>query len=1108
MSLLVLRIAGFDEYAAHPLLPDMSKVINTTSKGSYVHYRLSCLNEDIAPLDLEEWKDMPGNALARQATNFSIWTTYDSRTDTSHVEYERVLHRLRFIHPSNTSYSLWYASSNINRDRVMCEHVHNCRNPWYSMIQEYKNISDARKILWNKEQQKEEQERIKALGDKYSDICQFRIMCDIEFVDFSAMNPGTYEHHKLSAIIEKAEMCLSEHAWRSLHGIERIGGYYIDTSLISPRKSGENTFKYWSSRPQNDYVLSYSVAQPISSASTNDDKVKRVEEVLRGMIGTTLWDKEKSLYIQLYSYKKDTADVLTAAKWKSVQELVDLLADKTEWRIGFKQKASLNIEITSTSPALTCLYLANICTSEYDSRKIRSVAADVKLTSHIGRFASFLRRIREGGAEYVKEAVSLILEGFGKEQQMGSANDMDIGMIMRLGTPDHFTIIYKEEATSNNREKIQKNIFHSSHTTRRLITNENTTTFTLYEISEWGVSHKRAMVMQSSDTSCLFFITDKPCNAKLHEEVLSSVHDRLLKALEERKFAKLSSDLRHEDTLHTLKASDTSINLLERISVTTSATHLLITSVPNGPQWEEAQQIQLVDNILAKLGLLIHLPNKLDNIIKSIQQPIHNGSDSSLVSIIINLEDNLHASDKDGSIMVNNEPYELLMAIEAISRCPYKEHRRFDGIFIHAVDRPTVEIIRTGKRALFFRNLLRAPGSQIAQRNAIAIWLERRMKESRLIHGQYFIAFHNKYHKMPGEHFFTEHMAVLWCKHEDVNAFTSLVGSRKSEMIFQCAGLNFEMYNTEPRYLFPRCIPEYSIPVCIRGLDPKYSLLDILSAILATGHYVYNIWFEGLQRLQELGLITANERLPNKVYVLMENREAVFDLMNSELKHMTHGAKLYTSCVSLPDTSNEALCFAKKVGAFYFYCQRLSKLPYVLKDQINAYNACHDTGVVPFNYEYAGKGARLFSKKVDATAVTLKRTANQITIDNDTSYRVAELVTTVNALLASQAATEKHNASLQAQLNIQKQRQEEMEYALQEKKSEDIEAANKRDAAFKALETQVSNTRQSELKLQTLMEEAKTRFKNIEDANSAILQIMLSKNMINTGSHDSSGQNE
>jgi len=200
--------------------------------------------------------------------------------------------------------------------------------------------------------------------------------------------------------------------------------------------------------------------------------------------------------------------------------------------------------------------------------------------------------------------------------------------------------------------------------------------------------------------------------------------------------------------------------------------------------------------------------------------------------------------------------------------------------------------------------------------------------------------------------------------------------------------------------------------------------------------------------------------------------------------------------------------FCKKVGAFYTYCQRLDRLPYVLKDQVNAYNACHDTGVVPVNYEYVGKGARSFSKKVDATAVTLKRSANHITIDKDTSNRVAELVTTVNALLASQAATEKHNASLQVQLNIQKQRQEELEYALQEKKSEDIEAANKRDAAFKALETQVSNTQQSELKLQTLMEEAKTRFKNIEDANSAILQIMLSKNMINTGSHDSSGQNE
>ena len=560
-------------------------------------------------------------------------------------------------------------------------------------------------------------------------------------------------------------------------------------------------------------------------------------------------------------------------------------------------------------------------------------------------------------------------------------------------------------------------------------------------------------------------------------------------------------------TIRPPAASDFSVQLAERISKTTPATHLLITSVPNGPQWEETQQIHLVDNVLAKLGLLIHLPNKTANIINSIQHPIHNGSDSSLISIIINIDDNLHASDKDGSIMINNEPYELLMSIEAISRCPYKEHRRFDGIFIHAVDRPTVDIIRTGKRALFFRNLLRASGTQIAQRNAISIWLEKRMKENRLVHGHYFIAFHNKYHKMSGEHFFTEHMAVLWCEHKDANAFTSLVGNRKSELIFQSAGLNFEMYNNEPRYLFPRCIPEYSIPVCIRGIDPKYTLSAILSAILATGHHVYNIWFEGLQRLQELGLITANERLPNKVHVLLENREAVFDLMNSDLKNMTHGARLYTSCVSLPDTSNEALCFAKKVGSFYLFCQRLKKIPYAFKDQLSAYSACHDTGVTPFHYEYVGKGSRSFSKKEDTTSMTLKRTSNLIS-NSDTSTRVAELVTTVNALLASQAATEKHNASLQAQLNIQKQRQEEMEFALQQKKSEDIEAEIRRDAVFKVLEEQISTTEQSEQKLQSLMEEAKSRFKNIEDANSAILQIMLSKNMINTASNNTAGSNE
>jgi len=180
LSLLMLRTAGFDEYASHPLLPNMTKVIDSTNKGSYIQYRLMCLNEDTLPLEINQWKDMPGNALAKQALNFSIWSAYDSRNDTSHIEYERVLHRFKFIHPSNSSYSLWNTSANINRDRSPCNHVHMCRNPWYSIIQEYKYIAEAKRILWNEDLRKEEQERVKTLKDVYADICQFKRACDIK----------------------------------------------------------------------------------------------------------------------------------------------------------------------------------------------------------------------------------------------------------------------------------------------------------------------------------------------------------------------------------------------------------------------------------------------------------------------------------------------------------------------------------------------------------------------------------------------------------------------------------------------------------------------------------------------------------------------------------------------------------------------------------------------------------------------------------------------------------------------------------------------------------------------------------------------------------------
>jgi len=70
-----------------------------------------------------------------------------------------------------------------------------CRNPWYSIIQEYKYIAEAKRILWNEDLRKEEQERVKILKDVYADICQFKRACDIDFVDLAAIVPGSYEHH-------------------------------------------------------------------------------------------------------------------------------------------------------------------------------------------------------------------------------------------------------------------------------------------------------------------------------------------------------------------------------------------------------------------------------------------------------------------------------------------------------------------------------------------------------------------------------------------------------------------------------------------------------------------------------------------------------------------------------------------------------------------------------------------------------------------------------------------------------------------------------------------------------------------------------------------------
>jgi hypothetical protein len=364
---------------------------------------------------------------------------------------------------------------------------------------------------------------------------------------------------------------------------------------------------------------------------------------------------------------------------------------------------------------------------------------------------------------------------------------------------------------------------------------------------------------------------------------------------------------------------------------------------------------------------------------------------------------------------------------------------------------------------------------------------------------------------MPGDFFFTEHMAVLWCKQEDFTAFTTIVGERKSELIFRSAGLFFEMYNQEPTHLFPRHIPEYSHGITIRGLHQKHSIKDILNAITSCSKLVYNIWFEGLQRLQGLGLLPAKDKLQDRIFLLVKDRDSIYDLMKSPIQTLAYpGSKMYMSCTPLPDSQNETLSFNRKTLAFVDYCQKQSKLPHLLREQLSSIDHTHAKGIAPYAYEYTSKGSRRFlpAEKSRSRKVAYEQGDSHVSTkqEDDSSTRLKDMLSTINSLVAKQADYEKQNASLQVQLNLQKKKQEEIESDLEAKKKDDSKRKNdlkhlmdkdtSRDKRIKALECSANNFREGENRLMKLYEESNIRFKTLEETNSDLVRLLVQKNIL------------
>ena len=609
-------------------------------------------------------------------------------------------------------------------------------------------------------------------------------------------------------------------------------------------------------------------------------------------------------------------------------------------------------------------------------------------------------------------------------------------------------------------------------------------------------------------------------NKKIREETLRSTYEKLV-------LAKVSPgptlSVAHASTcIHPVSDGNFQY-ILEAASKVTTVTHLLITSVPNGQQWDMDAQTKLLNAVVTKLGVCLDLSNDDRNvsIARSIQHPIHTSSDSSLVSVVIPVEGVCYASDRGGSITMGNEPYELMMTIEVIARHQFKDHRRFDGIYVHAANKTEIDVVTGGRRALFFRNLLRAPGTQIAQRTAITYWLRERLRGNGSEVGRFFIAFHNKYHRMPGDQFFTEHMAVLWCEHKDYTSFTNIIGERKSELVFLCGGFVFEMYNQEPNHLFPRHIPEYSYCITIRGIHSKYSLKDILHAVASCKKTVHSIWFEGPQILQGLGLLPPKDRLQDRIYLLVDDKDCIFELMKSPIQQMADkDSKIYMSNAAFPDSQSETLCFNRKTMMFAEHCKKQHKLPYVLKEQLLYIEQTHAKGIIAHPYEYSSRGSRRFlqPEKSRPRKVNHEPTVSTIKVvhEDDASARLNDMLTTIQGLVAKQADVEKQNASLQIQLNLQKKKQEDLEADLKKKKKDDSDLAAMRkndikhlmekvvssEKLIKALDSNSSDFKASENRLLKMYEESQIKFKNLEDTNNDLVRILLSKNILTHNSPD------
>ena len=141
IKLLILRIAGMDPEAYHPLLPDMKGVMKRVKVGSYIHYRLEQLDFNSMPLQFEAWQELPGN---KKIAKNTVWDISDYESNNEKYYDQRTVHKMQHICPYNCSYTMSIATSDPENFLPPGQMLENVRSGSWAILKQHQDIRQAR----------------------------------------------------------------------------------------------------------------------------------------------------------------------------------------------------------------------------------------------------------------------------------------------------------------------------------------------------------------------------------------------------------------------------------------------------------------------------------------------------------------------------------------------------------------------------------------------------------------------------------------------------------------------------------------------------------------------------------------------------------------------------------------------------------------------------------------------------------------------------------------------------------------------------------------------------------------------------------------------------